>query len=161
MNWDKIVFFGVKIKLSQSEYDQLRQIQKHPSLPRREYRKVTVLIMLYQEHSVSSIEAALGLDDNTIRRYAKTYQEKGFAAFIVDGFIPYCGKLSEKQLVLLANHLDEYLYEDAAAICHYVKTTFGIVYSVSGITQLLHRIGFVYKQTKTVPSKANEQNIRS
>ena len=148
----------MKIKLSQSEYDQLRQIQKHPSLPRREYRKVTVLIMLYQEHSVSSIEAALGLDDNTIRRYAKTYQEKGFAAFIVDGFIPYCGKLSEKQLVLLANHLDEYLYEDAAAICHYVKTTFGIVYSVSGITQLLHRIGFVYKQTKTVPSRANEQD---
>ncbi|MEO0724895.1 MAG: IS630 family transposase [Bacteroidota bacterium] len=70
----------------------------------------------------------------------------------------YSGKLDEEQISLLCEHLEEYLYEDAAAICRYVETTFGIVYSVSGMTQLLHRIGFVYKQTKSVPSKASEQD---
>ena len=148
----------MKIKLSQSEYDQLRQIQKHPNLPPRQFRKVTVLIMLHQGHKIKVIEAALGLDDNTIRRYAKAFYEKGFTAYLLDGFMPYSGKLSEEEILLLTAHLEENLYEEAASICEYVQITFGVSYSVSGMTQLLHRIGFVYKQTKAVASKADEQD---
>ncbi|MAT56315.1 MAG: hypothetical protein CMN32_17730 [Saprospirales bacterium] len=53
----------------------------------------------------------------------------------------------------MAAHLDEYLYEDAKAVCDYVEKTFGVRYTISGMRDLLHRLGFVYKQTRSVPSR--------
>ncbi|GIV31275.1 MAG: hypothetical protein KatS3mg029_0626 [Saprospiraceae bacterium] len=52
--------------------------------------------------------------------------------------------------------MDEYLYEDAKAVCDYVEKTFGVRYTISGMRDLLHRLGFVYKQTRSAPSKADE-----
>ena len=147
----------MQFELSQEDYQELRKIQKKKHLHPRRYRKVTVLIMLHQGHSVAVIEAALGLDDNTIRRYVKGYQKRGLTDYLADGYIPCSGKLSEAQAQELSWHLEEYLYEDAASVCLHVEEEFGVVYSVSGMTDLLHRLGFVYKKTKAVPQKADEQ----
>ena len=144
-------------QLSTDEYSRLRQIQKKENLHPRRYRKVTVLIMLHQGYSVAAIEAALGMDDNTIRRYVDGYRKRGLDNYLTDGYIPYSGKLNEEQELALAAHLDEHLYEDAKAICAYVQSTYGIDYTTSGMTALLHRLGFVYKKTKRVPSRADEQ----
>jgi transposase len=37
----------------------------------------------------------------------------------------------------------------------YVRQTFGVQYSVAGMTKLLHELNFVYKKQKFVASKAN------
>ena len=147
----------MKYELSEEDYQELRRIQKKKHLHPRRYRKVTVLIMLHQGHSVSVIEAALGLDDNTIRRYIKGYQERGLFDYLDDGYVPCSGKLTENQEQDLSWHLKEYLYEDAASVCVYVKSEFEVTYSVSGMTDLLHRLGFVYKKTKAVAHKADDQ----
>lgn len=52
----------MQFELSEKDYQELRKIQKKKDLHPRRYRKVTVLILLHQGHSVSVIEAALGLD---------------------------------------------------------------------------------------------------
>lgn len=147
-------------QLSTEEYEQLRRLQKKANLHPRRYRKITVLIMLHQGHSVSAIEAALGLDDNTIRRYVRGYEKRGLKNFLKDGYIAYSGKLEEHQEEELAAHLDVTLYPDAKSVCDYVRQTYGVKFTVSGMTKLLHRLGFVYKQTKTVPSRADEQAQR-
>lgn len=144
-------------QLSKEEYVELRKIQKKVNLHPRRFRKVTVLIMLYQGHSVAVIEAALGMDDNTIRRYVKGYQKRGLSNYLTDGYIPCSGKLSTEQEEALSLHLQDYLYEDAASVAHYIEQTFQVKYTVSGVTDLLHRLGFVYKQTKAVAQKADEQ----
>ena len=59
----------MKYELDSKDYKRLKQLQKKVTLSRRRYRKITVLIMLHQKHPIEVIEAALGLDDNTIRRY--------------------------------------------------------------------------------------------
>jgi transposase len=53
----------------------------------------------------------------------------------------------------LEKHLRSKTYLSVRAICRYAKHTFGKAYSVPGMTQLLHRRGFVYKKTKVVPGK--------
>lgn len=152
----KFVFFGVDFKLDIESYRRLRQMQKKANLHPRRYKKVTVLIMLHQKHSVSVIEAALGLDDNTIRRYVRGYEKRGLDNYLKDGYIPFSGRLSKEDEQALSDHLEEYLYPDAKSICAYVKEQFGVIYTVSGMTKLLHRLGFVYKKSKAVPSKADE-----
>ena len=113
--------------------------------------------MLHYGLTIGQIEMSLGIDDNTIFRYAKAYKEKGLKRYMEDGYVPYSGKLSEEAEQALAAHLDEHLYGDAKAICAYVEKTFGVRFTISGMRDLLHRIGFEYKQTRAVPGKADEE----
>lgn len=147
----------VDLHLTQEEYEFLVIAQKKEKVSRR-YKKITVLLMTYQGHSIESIQAALGIDDNTVRRYVKNYEEKGFKRFVKDNYLKYEGKLNKDQIKELENHLRAYLYVDAKEICNYVLEEYDIYYSVSGMTKLLNRIGFVYKQTKSVPSKAEDES---
>ena len=154
--WEKFVICGVNLQLTIEEVEELRRIQKKDRFYRRRFLKATVLLMLHHNFTISEIEVSLGLDDNTIRRYVKAFKEKGLKSYMQDGYVPYSGKLSDEDEQALAAHLDENLYEDAKAVCDYVEKTFGVRYTISGMRDLLHRLGFVYKQTRSVPSKADE-----
>lgn len=156
----KNVYCVMDLNLSHEEFKELRKIQKKPDLHPRRYKKVTVLIMLHQKHSVVVIEAALGLDDNTIRRYVRGYQKKGLKKYLESGYIPYSGKLNDTEKELLKLHLQDHMYSTAEEICNYVSNEFGKKYSVSGMTDLLHSLGFVYKLSKSVPGKASDQAQR-
>ena len=54
-------------------------------------------------------------------------------------------------------HIVTQTYSSAAAIVEYVKQTYAIEYSNSGMVQLLERLGFFYKKTKLVPGKADPE----
>jgi len=53
--------------------------------------------------------------------------------------------------------MDDYLsgttYLRAQDVVAYVKKTFGVVYTVAGMTDLLKRLGFVYKKPTLTPGK--------
>jgi len=55
----------------------------------------------------------------------------------------------------LAYYLNQNLYSTVKEIVVFVNSRFGINYSVEGMTNLLHKLGFTYKKTKIVPEKAN------
>ena len=143
-------------QLTEQGYARLKKMQKDKHITRKQYKKVTVLIMLHGGFSVSEIEESLGLDDNTVLRYKKRYGELGLRGYLQEGYKSYKGKMGKGDLKKLSVHLDDYLYEDAKSVCAYVKETFGVEYTESGMREVLHRLGFVYKQTKKVPSKADD-----
>lgn len=149
-------FLAVDLKLSQEQVLLLRQIQKKERFNRRRFVKATVLLMIHRGLSVQDIQLSLSLDDNTIRRYVAAFNDRGLTAYFEDSYVPYTGKLTEEQETRLAEHLDVNLYLDVKPIVTYVIEQFGVRYSVSGMRDLLHRIGFAYKQTKAVPSRADE-----
>ena len=153
----KFVICDVKFGLSETQYVVLRRMQKKERASPRRYKKITVLIMLHQKYNISDIESVLGLDDNTIHRYQEGYEQQGLEGYLSDGYLVYRGKMSEEQEAELVVHLDKNLYLDAHCISVYVQSRFGVRYSVSGITALLHRLGFVYKRTRAVPSRADDE----
>lgn len=55
---------------------------------------------------------------------------KKVSAYLLGGFMPYSGKLSEEEILLLLAQLEKNLYKDAVPICEYVQITFGVTYSV-------------------------------
>ncbi len=65
--------------------------------------------------------------------------------------------LAPNRISQLDEHLQKNLYTHVRDIQQYVQNTFGVTYSISGITQLLKRIGFVYKKPKHVPGKADRR----
>ena len=67
------------------------------------------------------------------------------------------GELGEAELALLEAHLQLHLYLSAKDVAAWVEETFEVAYTVSGMTALLHRLGFVYKKPRLVPGKANRE----
>lgn len=107
-------------------------------------------------HPVEVIEATLGLDDNTIRRYWEGYFDKGIETYLSDHYVPNSGKLTEEQETLLSNHLEDHLYQDFKPIIKLARQEFRVTYSISRMRDLLHRLGFVNKQTRAAPSQVEK-----
>ena len=64
-------------------------------------------------------------------------------------------RLSDEQTKRLEAHLEEKLYVRTRDIVEYVQETFGIVYSVRGLTKWLKRHGFTYHKPVGVPARAD------
>ena len=64
-------------------------------------------------------------------------------------------QLSALQSQELSNHLESKTRLKVFDICAYVKETYGVTFTVSGMTKWLKRYGFVYKKPKATPGKAN------
>ena len=69
----------------------------------------------------------------------------------------YIGLLKNEQIEKLRIELNKNLYAESKQVIHYIKSTFEREYSVYGVVDLLHRIGFSYKQTKQVPCESNPE----
>ena len=68
--------------------------------------------------------------------------------------------LNQEQQAELREHLIHHTYLCSKDIAYYVKQTYGVKYSRSGITFLLHRMGFVWKNPKLIPGNASEEQQR-
>jgi transposase len=99
----------------------------------------------------------LMLDEGTLRHYVKRYRKGGIKELISDHYVGGQGKLTKNEELFLDQHLEQTLYLDAKSIADYIWKTFGEKYSVRGATELLKRLGYVYKKPKIIPGKANPE----
>jgi hypothetical protein len=51
--------------------------------------------------------------------------------------------------------LDSRIYLSTSQVCNFVKKTFGVKYTISGMADLLKRLGFSYKKPDLKPGKAD------
>lgn len=118
--------------------------------------KATVLLMLDLGETPPKIAVCLGIDGSTVYRHLENYQKEGLDKFLGSNYVGYWGKLSSFEMVELRKELKRQLYETCQEICEWVERRFRVNYSAEGMCDLLHRIGYVYKQTKQVPMKVDE-----
>ena len=90
----------------------------------------------------TQIAEILLFDKKTSRNYFERYQQDGVPALLYDN---YCGiepKLDEHQMSELDEYLQEHLFSDAKSVIAHIYQQYNIRYSVSGVIDLLHRLGF-------------------
>ena len=109
---------------------------------------------------MDAVAEALLLSENSIRNYFEGYQEGGLKKLLTIEYKNNSSYLSQAQLACLEAHIDEVLYLRVEDIVEYVKKTFRVVYSIHGMTDLLHRQGYVYKKPKLSPAKADREAQR-
>lgn len=117
--------------------------------------RVKAVYLLGKGWSVTKIAQALLIDRETVRNHFKRYRKGGLAALQRNDAGGSDAALTEEQQRLLDQHLRENLYLTAKEIAHYVEQAWQVTYSESGMAQLLHRLGYVYKKPKLIPGKAN------
>jgi transposase len=118
--------------------------------------RIKVILLLDEGRKYKDISDFLFLDEGTIRNYRKRYIEGGILGLVTDIHSGKRCHLSNKEKQQLSNYLELKMCMDSKEIVAYVKKNFDVTYSVSGITALLHSMGFTYKKAKAVPGKAKK-----
>jgi transposase len=120
---------------------------------RRFADRIKAIVHLGNGWTVTEVAQALLIDEKTIYHWLEKYQHGGKDELLT---LCYSGKdcsLTEKQQAELAKHLDKTTYLASKEIRCYIKKTYNIEYSPSGVKDLLHRLGFSYKKPTHVPGK--------
>ena len=146
----------MKTKLSISDDSLLELKALHQSSKcARIADKLKAIMLIAQGFPRKLVATALFLDEETISSYVEQYNNGSIEDLLRDEYKGSSRKLSKNQISELDEHLRNHTYLKVVEIVEYVKNTYDIVYTVSGMTDLLHDMKFVYKKPKIVPGKAN------
>lgn len=139
-------------RLSAEELAELRAAHRRVREIREAYR-INAVILLGQGRAVKDVADALLLDPETVRSYFKRYKKGGLDDLLRMSYVGSEALLNSTQLRALDAHLQDTVYHTAAEVARYVEQTWGVRYTPSGMTALLHRLGYVYKKTTLLPGK--------
>ena len=140
--------------LTDIEKSEIRDLHRNCT-KRRFADKLKSLLLLDRDFSCVEVGEMLLLDDDTIRKYRNQYLSSGTKDFLTDNNKGTLSCLSSIQLEELEQQLVNNTYIDSKGIVVWIKDKFNVKYSPSGITNLLKRIGFVYKKPVLTPCKEN------
>jgi transposase len=122
--------------------------------------RIRVILDLCDGVPVSEIAKVLRFDQKTVRGYFYTYKEGGIDALLGNNYKGSSSFLTDEQKEELREHLRGCVYLNVKPVIEYVKQKFGAVYSISGMTKLLHELNFTYKKSKPVASKSDAESQR-
>lgn len=117
--------------------------------------RIKAVLSLNSGFEYSHIAKILLLDEVTLRRYVKSFQEKGIEGLLEYRYTGGKSNLTLVQLQDLKSYLVANTQTKAKDIVSYIKKQYDVSYSVIGVTKLLHRLGFTYKKPKIIPGKAD------
>lgn len=119
----------------------------------KERDRLKAILLRSEGWTVPQISQALRLHQTTIIRHIEEYK-KGKLSNESGGS---AGHLSDAQTQELITHIEANLYHHNHEIILYVKTRWGVAYTVPGMHKWLHRNGFSYKKPKGHPHKSDPE----
>jgi transposase len=146
----------VDYSLPAAELTELRAAHRR-TRDKREADRIKAVILLASGWAAEDVADALLIDANTVRTHFRRYRQGGLPGLLQVAYHGSDCELTEGELAVLDAHLQTHLYLSAKDVAAWVEERFEVSYTVSGMTALLHRLGFVYKKPKLVPGKADRQ----
>ena len=143
-------------RLDKRELAELRTAHRQVRDVREAYR-INAVILLGQGRTVADVADALLFDPDTVRSYFKRYKEGGLDGLLRMSYAGSEALLDAAQLAELDAHLQTRLYPSSEAVARWVEERWGVRYTPSGMTALLHRLGYRYKKAKLTPGKPDAE----
>ena len=117
--------------------------------------RIKAILALNSGYSYEQIANMLLLDEVTLRRYVQKFQEQGVSGLLECHYHGGKSHLTVPQQNALETYLVSHTLTTAKEVSEHIHTTYGKIYSVLGVTKLLHRLGFTYKKPKIVPGNVS------
>lgn len=137
--------------LSEEQKDYLELRHRYEG-DKRVADRIKAVLLKNEGWKNKAIAQALRIHEETVRYYITDWTSD-------EKLQPENGgsysKLNDPQSRALESHLEETTYTRVIDICAYIEKTYGVHYTVSGLTKWLHQHRFSYKHPKTVPAKAD------
>lgn len=142
--------------LSKNQLKELRLAHRTEKSRKSAY-KLNAIILLGTGWKIKQVKDALLIDDDTLRHYVAKYNESGIEGLLSTHYKGSRSYLSEKETDQLCVELDKAIYLTTKEVADYILRTYHIHYSLSGMRDLLHRIGYEYKKPTLVPGDPDHE----
>jgi len=147
-------------RLSEKEIIQLKR-RHRKAKTKWEADRLKAVYLLGEGWEPHTVAHVLDKDDRTILSYFQHYKVGGSDQLLQNNHSGKEPKLTAKQEQELSEHLRNNIYRSSIDIIHFVRITFNITFSRTGIKHLLKRLNFTYHKPKLVPGKADTQKQKS
>ena len=142
------------MKLAKQDLENIESLRLE-TRDKKIYVRYTIIIMWDKNFSYLQIATALGVGIKTVQRAIKVYTSEGVEQLAIYKYTGRSSSLTENQIKLLEMELTENLYVKVGEVKRWIQKQFGVTMSISAITKLLKKMGFVYKKAKVQPGKAD------
>lgn len=142
--------------LKPEELEALRCALRQERSKRYAYR-IHAVILLGTGSTLRKVREVLFLDEETLRRYVENYRIDGIPGLLSDNRGGRACSLTDSQIKSLCHELDNTIHLDTNSVIKFAKEEFDIRYSNTGMRDLLHRLGYVYKKPKLVPGNPDAE----
>lgn len=119
--------------------------------------RIKAVYLLGSGWSVQKVTEVLLIDETTVRRYFANYQTGGIDGLVETQYKGSEGFLTDSEKRELDEYLESHPCMNTLEAIEYVQKEFEISYSVSGMNNLLKRLGYSYKKARQVPGKADRE----
>jgi len=136
----------------QQRHELLEELKLERS--RRYADRIRIILLLDQGKTYKSIAEYLFLDESSIANYRKRYKEGGIEGLANDQYKGKKSLLTYEEQRLLVAQLNSKIFPTTKSVIEHIKKEFSVNYTIGGVTDLLHRLGFSFKKSTPVPGKA-------
>lgn len=140
--------------LTQEEIQSLRVVHR-ATRDKWAADRIKAIIALGGDWTLEEVSEILLLDTETLRNYIKLFEKGGIHELTQRHHKGSSCKLSVNELTALKQHLTEITYLSIAAVAAHVEKTYQVKYAISGMTKVLHKLGFVYKKPDIAPGRVD------
>jgi len=140
--------------LNAKQQQELEQRRKG-TLDRRLYQRLTAVLMVAKGMTREVVATSLGVSRSQLGQWLRQYRNQGMDALCTLRYQGDPGQLTAPQIEQLKETIGTGCFRTAKQICHWVEDTFAVVYSCSGVKDLLKRIGVSYHKVTGFLWKAN------
>lgn len=117
--------------------------------------KIKAVYLLGSGWRIKDVMEALLIDETTARHYFNTYKQNGLDGLLETNYRGSAGFLSDNEESELDEHLESHPCMNTQEVIAHVESEYEITYSISGMNNLLKRLGYSYKKARQVPGKAD------
>ena len=147
----------MKLELSDNDVLELKILHR-AERDRKKCDRIKAILMFNKGYSAVEIGTVLLIDENTVSGWKDRYlKRKNTQEWLRTQCIGYQGKLDKDQESQIDTYVQENLVSDARQVQSFIKKEFKKTYTISGVIELLHRLGFNYKQTTLMPAKIDPE----
>lgn len=143
------------INLTKDE-EMILKILHKATKDRRKADRIKTILFLNKGFSYTETAELLLLDDKTIRSIEKWYLTDWEEKFLDDNYVCYKWKLTTKQESEVIEFVENDIIMDSMLVINFIREKYNKDYTRQWVQTLLHRLWFVFKKTKKVPSKADK-----
>jgi transposase len=144
--------------LNAAERKELLALARDGSAEHRIARRANAILLLDDGLSCERVAKVLYLDDDTVRRWRKLYDERGIAGLEQFDAGGSSSRLSMEQEEALKAFVARALPRSTRQIGAFIERQFGVVYeSRAGLIALLHRLGLEYHKPEVIGRKLDAE----
>ena len=135
----------------------LIELVRDGSVEHRLGRRANALVLLDRGMSCEDVAELLFIDDDTVRRWHRLYEQDGIEGLAGFGHEGSACRLSAEQQDRLKAWITEVLPRSTRQIGAWIEKEFGVAYQGrSGLIALLHRLGMEHRKPQAIPRKLDE-----